>query len=539
MTLRLVYIVGLLLLTACTSGAGVVVNEVLSNEPGGTTSLEWIELYNDSPDSVRLDFYGLEVMSGSMALAGWLDANGYLVICRDSVRFEEHFGDSSGIWGDDDSETGYSIEQHTFPILTNSSGHVNLVLIPNVSSSLEWTESGDDGVSWERKHPESDVVLASVDATGSTPGRINSVTPLPHDLALEAVLPSAENGATRIAFTIANRGTTTVADGSLSLRYYDVSAPGGLGDLIATEAIGSLDTGFTVILVSQYQLSATYNDLVAVLEDDDRLTNNRMDFTAPGGDYPPLVLSEILPNPTGALNSEWVELKNVSEQPVDLAGWQLGDLISLVEVSAGTLIVPPGDYIVLTDDAFVFNGFYSDFAGVVHEPNQWPSLNNAGDIVRLVDSYGIEADRFSYETGFDNNHTWSRGETEDRRNDWGRSEDEGGTPGEVNRVRFSTDNQSDLEVTISPRVFSPNGDGYEDSTVIAIQAPEADEYTLRLYDSQGRLVRTLEKDATDLPESYSWHGNDNSGQRLPIGIYILHFEASGVESIKKTIVIAR
>ncbi len=535
---RLLCSIVLIVLAPCLVAAGVVVNEVLSNEPGGETSLEWIELYNDTEAQANLGLYSLDANGTGFSLSGQMAARAFLILCRDSIRFEEHFGDSSGVWGDHESESGYTLQEHSFQ-LTNSSGYVNLVRILDVLSSLAWTEGGGDGVSWERAHPESDAILQSVDPAGSTPGRINSVTPLPRDLALEGVQPSIVDGFTRIAFTIVNRGTTTVADDSLSLYYRDETAPDSLGDLIATEAIGSIDTGFTVILVSQYQFTEVYTDLVAVLDDDDRLSNNRIDFTAPGADYPPLILSEVLPNPTGALNSEWVEIKNVSDEPVDLEGWQLGDSISLVEVTDAALIVLPGEYIVLTDDAFVFNDFYAGFTGVVHEPDQWPSLNNSGDVVRLVDGHGVEADRFSYDAGFDDNHTWSRGETEDRRNDWGRSEDEGGTPGEANRVRFSTDDQSDLDITITPKVFSPDGDGYEDSTVIEVLAPEADQYTLRLYDSQGRLVRTLEKDAVDLSEAYVWRGTDDGGRRLPIGIYILRFEASGVESIKKTIVIAR
>jgi hypothetical protein len=144
-----------------------------------------------------------------------------------------------------------------------------------------------------------------------------------------------------------------------------------------------------------------------------------------------------------------------------------------------------------------------------------------------------------YDAVFEDNHTWSRGETVERQNEWGKSEDVGGTPGRQNRVRFSSEGENDLSLTITPQIISPDGDGIDDSAVIVIQAPEASAYTLRLYDSDGRLVKSFEDDSPDLSERYVWRGDNSGGERQPIGIYVVYFEASGVQSIKKTVVVAR
>ena len=118
-------------------------------------------------------------------------------------------------------------------------------------------------------------------------------------------------------------------------------------------------------------------------------------------------------------------------------------------------------------------------------------------------------------------------------------EDAGETPGEANRVRFAPEGSQSLQITVEPRIISPDGDGRDDSTVIRIQASIAPAYLLKLYDCRGRLVRTLEEGAADLRQEYVWRGETDSGSKLPIGIYVLYFEAVGVESGRTTVVVAR
>jgi hypothetical protein len=246
-----------------------------------------------------------------------------------------------------------------------------------------------------------------------------------------------------------------------------------------------------------------------------------------------------LVNPVGAINSEWVEGKNISGQAVDLRGWRLGDSLTLVDLTSESVLVPPDSYAVFVQNELVFRGFYSDFNGILIDPASWPALNNGGDVVRLVDALGLTADRFSYANGFDSNYTWGRSESDGQTDRWGRSEDVGGTPGSRNRVRLSTQGENNLAIRLEPEIISPNGDGIDDSVIISITAPEASAYTLRIYDMRGRLVRTFELDAPDLADAYVWYGDDDAGARLPIGLYILYFDASGVQSIKKAVVIAR
>ena len=536
-------IVGVMALGSAASPA-VVVNEVLANEPGTESSLEWIELYNPGADAAYFSFYELRVYSGTgsalVPLGGAIAGGAYMILSRDVVRFEQHWGDSSGVWGDAAIEN-YRLQEASFE-LNNSGGRVALTYVPpSTISELAWTEPGRDGYSWERVYYTSNQIGQSVDPTGSTPGRINSLTPMQIDLALEGVEMFWEGGQTTIAFRIVNRGLTDIANPILELYKFDASRADSLGEVVSGESIGPVDSGQTVLLVGRWSFERYYQRLVASipLPADQRPANNRLTFTAPGEQYPPVVLSEFLPAPKPDSASEWVELKNVSDSTFDLAGWQLGDATGLAVMATSEQHINPLEYLVLAEDSSAFRRTYPTFAGTLHQPSTWRTLNNGSDSVRMFDVFNIEADKFYYAKTFDSNYTWAKSEAPETEGEWGRSDDAGGTPGEANRVRLTPEGSRTLTIEIDPRIISPDGDGRDDSAVIRIQASEAKSYTLRLYDSQGRIVRTLDEDVPDLKEYYVWRGESDGRERVPIGIYILYVEAAGVESAKKTIVVAR
>ena len=64
----------------------LVVNEVLSNEPGTSITLEWFELFKSGSTSENLGFYQIQVGATILTLDTSgpivLPAGEYLVICR-------------------------------------------------------------------------------------------------------------------------------------------------------------------------------------------------------------------------------------------------------------------------------------------------------------------------------------------------------------------------------------------------------------------------------------------------------------------------
>ncbi len=522
--------------------ATVIVNEVLANEPKSYVTLEWIELMNDAPTPVSLGGYGLKIGTRSIELPGGvrLDSGEFYVVCRQllaegsSPGFESVWGDSSGVWGDTPEEGGMQVPFEATYSLTNSGGSVELYdSLSVLVSEFFWSDVGQDGFSWERRLAGSDEIVQSIDASGSTPGRINSQTPVNYDLALEEVSVDPQNGACGISLLIVNRGLVAVSESYLLLL-----AGGDSGGVVDSMAFGPLGPAAGHRVTRDYLFEGVYANLTALLPDDDRVRNNRRDLVATGRHFPPLILSEILVNPQAPLQTEWVELVSRHSEPVDLAGWRLGDALTSYPIVGDALSVRPGEYLVLTEDSLAFLEFYKAFAGRLIQPSRWAVLNNHQDVVRLVDHLGFTADRFEYLSAFADNRSWGRGSATSLDAAWGSSERAGGSPAAPNSVVYEPYGSS-LVVNIAPKVFSPNGDGFEDEAVIVIEAPSDAPLNMRVYDRHGRVVRTLLDRATLLRRSYTWNGRSDSGRRLPIGIYILFVEAEGMESVKKPVVIAR
>jgi len=166
--------------------ATVVINEVLANEPGSLTSLEWVELYNTGPSAVDLKGWKFIEEDDTTVVANSLILNGksYLILARkllttagDSVSFEGYWGNASGVWGDSPAEN--------FPVLeakmglTNSGGTVSLLDNLGNLQSFTWNKDFGDKISWEKIDPLGTDSLSnwwrSVDPSGATPGKENSV----------------------------------------------------------------------------------------------------------------------------------------------------------------------------------------------------------------------------------------------------------------------------------------------------------------------------------------------------------------------------
>ncbi|MDD3731532.1 MAG: lamin tail domain-containing protein [candidate division Zixibacteria bacterium] len=514
--------------------AALVVNEVMVNEPGGATSLEWFELYNDSPnDIVSMSLYTVTVNTATVTFGSFpLAANSYLVICRDTLAFKNHWG--SRVPGD------IKLYQASFSLPNTGSGSLLLYRAGVLHSVLSWPDGGADGYSWERISSIADEIGPSVDRLGCTPGFINSLTPVPFDLALENIFVRSYHDTTWLTYLIVNRGENVISDGVLHLFYYNESDSTDETDVIGVIDIPPVETGYTAVINEPYLLDGRYVHLGAALDDDNRNRNNRLYFYAPGSQYPPFVLSEILPDPApgSLLNSEWIEIKNRFDESIPLTGWQIGDQNNIYDITNEDIIIEPYEYFVLVEDSLSFLSFYPQYSGRLIIPVQWPRLNNNYDVVRLADSFTFVADTFAYSKVFGSNYTWARSETTGPDVWWGRSENPGGTPGEENSVLFEP-RGGKLSLVIEPQIISPDGDGYEDEARITFEGPTGPGYTLKLYDRKGTLIKTFFEDEAIFKEAYYWDGRAGDGRRLPIGIYIVYLEAEGSGEIKKTVVLAR
>lgn len=530
------FLIGLLLvLIVCNySQAELLVNEVMSNEPGSNTMLEWIELLNtDTTENFSMTFYAIDADGTTLNfISETVRGDEFVVVCQNLLAFESYWGDNSGSWGDDESENYPLFEKTTNFTLNNSSGMVRLFYLGSQNSSIEWYNLGSDGVSWERYSIDSSEVFLSVDPSGSTPGRANSRTPLPNDLSLiSANSTPTDTGFTTLEFKIANIGLNEIIKDSLFL-YSDPEKDTivSLSDLIVKKEIPHMNPGDTTTIFLSFEFDLFYIDLLAKLKPDDRNNNNLQLFTAPGKNYPPIILSEVLADPTITQN-EWIEIKNRSDGQIDITDWSLGKNDEVYPIAPTGYTMESGEYIVLCRDSQEFINFYGQPDFTIIDPTGWPSLNNSGDLIRLIDDFGLVADSLAYDSTFGDNYTWGRGEETGYTNSWGRSQDPGGTPGSANLINYPA-SSSEIKITLGENPYSPSHGLMEISFVL----PPGD-FNLKLYDIEGRVVKTFINNHYAYDGSIQWDGTSDGGRRLPVGIYILYAEVIGRESHKQTIVI--
>lgn len=179
-------------------------------------------------------------------------------------------------------------------------------------------------------------------------------------------------------------------------------------------------------------------------------------YVPPGPAFPKdIIFTEIFADPSpkiGLPESEFLELFNRSQTPYNMYGWHLTDGGS--DLFFPAIILSPGDYLIITAVPGLF-----DQHGQVLSDDDFPSLNNPGDILVLSDYTGQVVDSVNYNVSWYNDDDRSTGgwslELIDPENlcseaaNWTVSEDQsGGTPGKQNSV-FA--NKPDLT---GPRMFS-------------------------------------------------------------------------------------
>jgi hypothetical protein len=523
--------------------AKLLLNEIMSNEPGSNVSLEWVEIWNYSDTTVSLSGITFEDNDKSTDLSNLDDvgAREFVVLARDVVEFESYYGNSSGEWGDDSSED-YSLMPASMS-LRNTDDSIALVYSSGtVISFCRWSSPSPDGISLERADPRPEDAVASwlqcVNPAGSTPGQRNSVTPGDNDLQLsiEATVIGEFHDQLMLSATVKNIGLQ-ISEPNLFTAGLDLNGDSILDseEVFIETSIDSLRPFDSITIQVQQILTSGRYTLIAELEADDDLSNNDISVTVKFGlDPSEVVINEFLTNPETPLESEWIELLNISDQIIDLSGWQLCDAVSCAVLR--DIRIEAGEHLVLAQDELSFSVFYYDVDAQVIEIDGWRQLNNSGDTITLVDQTGLMIDSVVYNGTYGENVSLERispGTLGYELSNWYRSTSEtGSTPGEPNSVLggFNTETVFSLD----RKIISPDSDGIDDLITISYKLPRESVVTLRVFDLIGRVVATIFEDAYLVSGEYDFDGMDDNNTPLDIGMYIMLAEVSGeTESIYK------
>jgi len=274
-----------------------------------------------------------------------------------------------------------------------------------------------------------------------------------------------------------------------------------------------------------------------------------------------VVINELLFNPSPA-SVDYVEIYNRSNKIFDLKDLYIANrssttnaLGSLRQLTPDNILFFPGDFYVISENGAVVKQTY-----MVKNPDNFinvamPSFPDDKGVVVLLNAQGKIVDELSYNSKWhfeliDNKEGISleridyNKPTQNHENWHSAASTAGyGTPSYQNS-QFRTDLSVAGEVTVTPKTFSPDNDGFEDYTTINYQLSEPGYVAnITIFDAGGRPVKSLAKNTTlALSGSFRWDGLDDKLNKLPVGVYIVYTEVFNLNGKKKafknTVVVA-
>ena len=538
----------------------VVIDELMADpDPQvGLPNLEWLELRNTSQFDINLLGWTLSKPTGTSGPmpSYLLQKDSFVIVCTGSAVTAL-------------SAYGNVISVTSFPSLSNTGDLIYLnspqgTIIHSVNYSDSWYQNQlkqDGGWTLEMtdtQNPCSGISnwKASVDVSGGTPGRKNSI---------DAINPDQEAPKLLRAYATDNLNITLVFNEPLDalnaalVANYSVSD--GIGAPLAALPVAPLFERVQLTLAAPLQADKVYTVTVTATLTDcggNGITvknTARVGMAAATVDSFDIVINEILFNPTPASN-DYVELYNRSNKILNLKNVSIANATGFEHVSIEDYQFFPGEFIVLTEskdlvlqtyvanDPFAFIEVsmpsYNDDAGDVR------ILNEQGNIVDRVaylndwqfklisNEEGVALERIDYNAPSQNEANWHSAA----------SNVNYGTPTYKNS-QFRVDAGVQGEVSIDPKIFSPDNDGRDDVATINYNFPEPGYVTnITIFDAVGRPVKNLQRNAlSGIKGYYRWDGLDEKNQKLPVGIYIIYTEIFNLQGktkkFKNTIVLAR
>ncbi len=275
-----------------------------------------------------------------------------------------------------------------------------------------------------------------------------------------------------------------------------------------------------------------------------------------------IVINEVLfhPLPDG---TDYVELYNRSDSLIDISRLFIanrssaGVLGSVKQLGSESRLLFPGDYLLVSDNEQVIKRQYlaKDPAAFITLPSLPSIPNDKGNIVLLTDQ-GAVIDELGY------SEQWqfallssTAGVALERINYNGTTQDPGnwhsaaataglGTPGYRNS-QAAADPGITSAITLTPSVFSPDNDGYNDFLTVSYLFPSPGNVAnVSVYNAAGHQVRLLARNVLcGAVGAFRWDGLDDQQGKLPAGVYVLLTEVFNTtgssQRFKNTVILAR
>jgi hypothetical protein len=552
----------------------LVISEIMA-DPHPVVALpdaEYLEIFNRGPFPVSLAGYRLlfgdklkilpPLRDGTHPDGVVLAPGEYVIVCDEAV--EPAF-----------KSKGKTLPVSKMPAIVNTGATLVLEspsgkVIHSVSFTDKWYRSADKadgGWSLEMIDPDNPCGHAgnwceSTDPTGGTPGYINSVNAENPDTQKPEVLRASMNPDSSVVLYFSeDMDSASLMD---PLNYY---ATQGLLHPVKNDPVGPAFSTVSLLFEGNLNSALTYSITVLNTLNDcagNSLQNNaEADFALPqAADSFDVVINELLfDTPPGM--SEFIELLNRSEKVIDLAGFSIAScnvnndsvirMSSLREIS---FLLFPEQYVVFTRQANLLPDEDNrlDLSKVIELPSMFTFPDKEGKIailnnnqimdmlyysptmhsIFIKEKEGISLERINADLPTNEFDNW-----------YSAAFDKGySTPGYKNSQEISTSTESET-ITVSPAVFSPDGDGTDDQAFLTL-LPGGSGFigNIQIYDLQGRKIRTICSNMLLGTETIlSWDGKCNNSKEAPFGIYLIYIEIFNqqgvVKKYRKVVTLAR
>ncbi|MBN2664726.1 MAG: lamin tail domain-containing protein [Bacteroidales bacterium] len=251
-----------------------------------------------------------------------------------------------------------------------------------------------------------------------------------------------------------------------------------------------------------------------------------------------IVINEVLFNPYSG-SVDFVELYNRSIYPINLKDMVIakrddeGEISSPYKISDNNFIFEPATYLVITTDTNDIKDNYTCGTNFI-ELNTMPSYADDAGTVVIYDKKDSIIDEFAYNEdmhfslisntdGVSLERIDFNQPTQDASNWHSAAQDAGfATPGLINsQYQDISQIPSVGEINLTPDVFSPDNDGYNDQLYINYTFDNGGYFAdVYIYDKNGRLVKTLvQNDLLGVDGFWIWDGLDENNLKVRIGIY--------------------
>ena len=533
----------------------IVISEIMADPTpalGKLPAVEYLELWNKSNKVIALD--ELLISNGGTPAGlgtGLFLPNTFFILCapENALGFRA-FGPTIGVAG--------------FPSLTNSGDDLSLrttagAVLNLVNYTDNWyrdTDKAQGGWALELINANAPADCpgnwqASVDPTGGTPGRLNSINNQLTDRNGPKLVTAVSIGDKELALSFDEPLDLSTAE---DLRWYAFTD--GIGIVDATlqpdkvSVILSLNAPLQIAKAYTLTIAPGIRDCLGNAQGISQQVLTGLPEPAIAGD---LIVNEILFNPQSG-GSDFVEIYNKSQKLINLKGLLLinrqkttGGIQSLV---GSNYLLAPGRYVAIAESTTDIRQRYIIKDSTALLKNTLPTLEaDQGNITLQYN--GVSLDSFNYSNKL---HSplldQERGVSLERLNfdlptnaagNWHSAAISAGsaTPGYTNSQIFRpTEPDAEAVFRIEESKFSPDGDGFQDILLLPYQT-NAPGYlaNISIFDINGRPVKRLARNESLSAEGIlKWDGTTDELLKARIGVYVVWvelFEPQGNKSQQK------